>query len=109
MATAMAWTESGGDIMPVEVLIFEGKGGLQITGQIGEVMQESGQAALSYLKSKARDLKINPILFERLDIHVHIPEGAIPKDGPSAGITLATAMISAFTRREVYKTVAMTG
>ncbi len=109
VATAMAWTESGGEIMPVEVLIFEGKGGMQITGQVGDVMQESGQAALSYLKSKARDLKINPILFERLDVHVHIPEGAIPKDGPSAGITLATAMISAFTRREVYKTVAMTG
>jgi ATP-dependent Lon protease len=109
VATAMAWTESGGEIMPVEVLIFEGKGGMQITGQVGDVMQESGQAALSYLKSKARDLKINPILFERLDVHVHIPEGAIPKDGPSAGITLATAMISAFTRREVFKTVAMTG
>jgi len=109
VATAMAWTESGGDIMPIEVLIFEGKGGLQITGQVGEVMQESGQAALSYMKSKADELKINPILFERLDVHVHIPEGAIPKDGPSAGITLATAMISAFTRREVYKNVAMTG
>ena len=109
VATAMAWTESGGDIMPVEVLIFEGKGNLQITGQVGDVMQESGQAALSYLKSKARELKIDPILFERLDVHVHIPEGAIPKDGPSAGITLATAMISAFTRREVFKNVAMTG
>jgi ATP-dependent Lon protease len=109
VATAMAWTESGGDIMPVEALIFEGKGSLQITGQVGDVMQESGQAALSYLKSKASDLKIDPILFERLDIHVHIPEGAVPKDGPSAGITLATAMISAFTRREVYKNVAMTG
>jgi ATP-dependent Lon protease len=109
VATAMAWTESGGDIMPVEALIFEGKGALQITGQVGDVMQESGQAALSYLKSKAEELKIDPILFERLDIHVHIPEGAVPKDGPSAGITLATAMISAFTRREVYKNVAMTG
>ncbi len=109
VATAMAWTESGGDIMPVEVLIFEGKGGLQITGQVGDVMQESGQAAHSYMKSRAEDLHINPILFERLDVHVHIPEGAIPKDGPSAGITMATAMISAFTRREVYKTVAMTG
>lgn len=109
VATAMAWTESGGDIMPVEALIFEGKGSLQITGQVGDVMQESGQAALSYLKSKASELKIDPILFERLDIHVHIPEGAVPKDGPSAGITLATAMISAFTRREVFKNVAMTG
>ncbi len=109
VATAMAWTESGGEIMPVEVLIFEGKGSLQITGQIGDIMQESGQAALSYLKSKAKQLDINPRIFERSDIHIHIPEGAIPKDGPSAGITLATAMISAFTKREVYKDVGMTG
>jgi ATP-dependent Lon protease len=109
VATAMAWTESGGEIMPVEVLIFEGKGSLQITGQIGDIMQESGQAALSYLKSKAKQLEINPRIFERSDIHIHIPEGAIPKDGPSAGITLATAMISAFTKREVYKDVGMTG
>ncbi len=109
VATAMAWTESGGEIMPVEVLIFEGKGSLQITGQIGDIMQESGQAALSYLKSKAKQLEINPKIFERSDIHIHIPEGAIPKDGPSAGITLATAMISAFTKREVYKDVGMTG
>jgi ATP-dependent Lon protease len=109
VATAMAWTESGGEIMPVEVLIFDGKGSLQITGQIGDVMQESGQAALSYLKSKAKQLNINPKVFERSDIHIHIPEGAIPKDGPSAGITLATAMISAFTKREVYKEVGMTG
>jgi ATP-dependent Lon protease len=109
VATAMAWTESGGEIMPVEVLIFDGKGSLQITGQIGDVMQESGQAALSYLKSKAKQLNINPKVFERSDIHIHIPEGAIPKDGPSAGITLATAMISAFTKREVFKEVGMTG
>ena len=109
VATAMAWTESGGEIMPVEVLILEGKGNLQITGQIGEVMQESAQAALSYLKSRARQLDINPEVFERLDIHIHIPEGAIPKDGPSAGITMATALISAFTEREVYKEVGMTG
>ncbi len=109
VATAIAWTESGGEIMPVEVLILEGKGNLQITGQIGDVMQESAQAALSYLKSKARDFDINPEVFERLDIHIHIPEGAIPKDGPSAGITMATALISAFTEREIYKDVGMTG
>jgi ATP-dependent Lon protease len=95
--------------MPVEVLILEGKGNLQITGQIGDVMQESAQAALSYLKSKARDFDINPEVFERLDIHIHIPEGAIPKDGPSAGITIATSLISAFTEREIYKDVGMTG
>ena len=109
VATAMAWTENGGEIMPVEVLILEGKGNLQITGQVGEVMQESAQAALSYLKSRARELKIDTEVFEGLDIHIHIPEGAIPKDGPSAGITLATALISAFTERPVFKEVGMTG
>ncbi len=109
VATAMAWTENGGDIMPVEVLVLEGKGSIQITGQIGEVMQESAQAGLSYLKSKSRDLNLDPECFERIDIHIHIPEGAIPKDGPSAGITIATALISAFTDRRVHREVAMTG
>jgi ATP-dependent Lon protease len=109
VATAVAWTESGGEIMPVEILILEGKGNLQITGQIGEIMQESAQAALSYLKSHSRDLGLDPELYEGLDIHIHIPEGAIPKDGPSAGITIATALISAFTERKVYKNVGMTG
>jgi ATP-dependent Lon protease len=109
VATAIAWTENGGEIMPIEVLILEGKGNLQITGQIGEVMQESAQAALSFVKSRARHLDIPPELFERCDIHIHIPEGAIPKDGPSAGITMATALISALTEREVFKYVGMTG
>ncbi len=109
VATAIAWTENGGEIMPVEVLILEGKGNLQITGQIGDVMQESAQAALSYLKSRSEQFDLNPEIFERLDIHIHIPEGAIPKDGPSAGITIASALISAFTEREVYKEVGMTG
>ncbi len=109
MATGVAWTENGGEIMPIEVLILEGKGNLQITGQIGEVMQESAQAALSYLKSRARSLDLSPDIFERLDVHIHVPEGAIPKDGPSAGITMATALISAFTEREVIKDVGMTG
>ncbi len=109
VATALAWTESGGDIMPVEVLILDGKGTMQITGQIGDVMQESAQAGLSYLKSKAKELEIDPELFEQLDVHIHIPEGAIPKDGPSAGITIATALISAFTERGVSKEVGMTG
>lgn len=109
VATALAWTESGGDIMPVEVLILDGKGTMQITGQIGDVMQESAQAGLSYLKSKAKELDIDPELFEQLDVHIHIPEGAIPKDGPSAGITIATALISAFTERGVSKEVGMTG
>ena len=109
VATAIAWTENGGEIMPVEVLIMDGKGNLQITGQIGDVMQESAQAALSYVKSKAAVLKIDPELFEEVDVHLHIPEGAIPKDGPSAGITMATALFSAFTERPVYKEIGMTG
>ncbi len=109
VATAMAWTENGGEIMPVEVLILEGKGNLQITGQIGDVMQESAQAALSYIKSRAKRLSIDPDIFEDIDVHLHVPEGAIPKDGPSAGITIATAMISALTKRPSYHTVGMTG
>jgi ATP-dependent Lon protease len=109
VATALAWTENGGEIMPVEVLILEGKGNLQITGQIGDVMQESAQAALSYIKSRAERLKIDPDLFETVDVHLHVPEGAIPKDGPSAGITMTTAMISAFTNRPSFHLVGMTG
>jgi len=109
VATAIAWTENGGDIMPVEVLILEGKGNLQVTGQIGDVMQESAQAALSYLKSRSETFDIEPDVFEDVDIHIHIPEGAIPKDGPSAGITMATALISAFTGRKVKREIGMTG
>ncbi len=109
VATAVAWTESGGEIMPVEVLLLEGKGNLQITGQIGNVMQESAHAALSYLKSRAREFDLNPEIFDSVDIHIHIPEGAIPKDGPSAGITIGTALASAFTGRAVRRDVGMTG
>jgi ATP-dependent Lon protease len=109
VATALAWTERGGDIMPVEVLIMDGKGTLQITGQVGDVMQESAQAAQSYMKSRAKEFNIAPDTFESGDVHIHIPEGAIPKDGPSAGITIATALISAFTERGVSKEVGMTG
>ena len=109
VATALAWTENGGEIMPVEVLILDGKGNLQITGQIGDVMQESAQAALSYVKSRAEMLEIDVESFENVDVHLHVPEGAIPKDGPSAGITIATAMISAFTNRPSYHLVGMTG
>ncbi|MBI5842527.1 MAG: endopeptidase La [Chloroflexi bacterium] len=109
VVTSLAWTETGGEIMPVEVAILEGKGGLQMTGQMGDVMQESGQAALTYIKSRAAELKIDADVFERMDIHVHMPEGAIPKDGPSAGITMATAIISALTGRPVFRHVGMTG
>jgi ATP-dependent Lon protease len=109
VATAIAWTENGGEIMPVEVLLMDGKGNMQITGQIGNVMQESAQAALSYLKSRSNQFNIDPGVYENLDIHIHIPEGGIPKDGPSAGITICTALVSAYTGREVKKDVGMTG
>ena len=109
VATSLAWTENGGEIMPVEVAVLEGKGGLQMTGQMGEVMQESGQAALTYIKSRGPSLGIDMDVFERMDIHVHMPEGGIPKDGPSAGITMATAIVSALTGRPIFKHVGMTG
>ncbi|HMZ07917.1 MAG TPA: endopeptidase La [Anaerolineales bacterium] len=109
VATSLAWTETGGEIMAVEVAITEGKGGLQMTGQMGEVMQESAQAAMTYIKSRAAALKIDMDVFERMDIHIHMPEGGIPKDGPSAGITMASAIISALTGRPVFKHVGMTG
>ena len=109
VATGLAWTETGGEIMSIEVAVLDGKGGLQMTGQIGDVMQESGQAALTYIKSRAASLNIDADVFERMDIHVHMPEGAIPKDGPSAGITLASAIISAMTGRAVHHFVGMTG
>jgi len=109
VVTSLAWTENGGEIMPVEVAVLEGKGGLQMTGQMGEVMQESGQAALTYIKSRASRLGIELDVFERMDIHVHMPEGGIPKDGPSAGITMATAIVSALTGRPVFRHVGMTG
>ncbi|UCH59182.1 MAG: hypothetical protein JSV61_13310 [Anaerolineales bacterium] len=109
VATAVAWTENGGEIMPVEILLMEGKGNLQITGQIGNVMQESAQAALSYLKSRSKNYDLDGDIYDQVDIHIHIPEGAIPKDGPSAGITIATALVSAFTAREVRRDVGMTG
>lgn len=109
VATAVAWTSGGGEIMPVEVLILDGKGNLQITGQIGTVMQESIQASLSYLKSRANKLGIESEIFEQVDVHLHIPEGSIQKDGPSAGVTITTALASAFTHRPVRCDVGMTG
>lgn len=95
--------------MPVEVLVMEGKGNMQITGKIGEIMQESAQAALSYVKSHAKAFKLDPEEFEKLDIHIHIPEGAIQKDGPSAGITICLALLSALTRKKVRMDIGMTG
>ncbi len=109
VATGLAWTIAGGDVLFVEALRMKGKGSLVLTGQLGEIMRESAQAAYSYAKSRAKELQIDPDDFSKFDLHVHIPEGAIPKDGPSAGITLATALISVLSQRPVRKDVAMTG
>jgi len=109
VSTGLAWTESGGDIIYVEATTMKGKGGLTLTGQLGDVMKESAQAALSYVRSRARGLGIKDDLFSTIDLHIHVPAGAIPKDGPSAGITMATAIASALTGKPVSKSVAMTG
>ena len=109
VATGVAWTPAGGDIMAVEVSLMPGKGELLITGQLGDVMRESAQAAMTYTRANAERLGIAPQDFGKYDAHIHVPEGAIHKDGPSAGVTLCTALVSAFTRRKVRRKVAMTG
>ncbi|OZU89802.1 endopeptidase La [Virgibacillus indicus] len=108
-ATGLAYTAAGGDILSIEVSHYPGKGKLTLTGKLGEVMQESAQAAFSYIRSRADELNIDPDFHETYDIHIHVPEGATPKDGPSAGITMATALVSALTGRAVKKEVGMTG
>ena len=109
VATGLAWTEVGGEILVIEATLMPGKGRLTLTGKLGDVMQESAQAAMSYVRSKADEFSIPKNFNRTTDVHVHIPEGAIPKDGPSAGITLATALVSALGRIELRKDVAMTG
>jgi ATP-dependent Lon protease len=109
VATGLAWTPAGGDVLFIEALLTAGKGALLLTGQLGEVMKESAQAAYSWSKARAEELGIDPEKFNKVDIHIHVPEGAIPKDGPSAGVTLATALVSALSGKPIKRSVAMTG
>jgi len=109
MATGLAWTSVGGEILFIEVSTMPGKGGVQITGQLGEVMKESAQAAYTYVRSHYKDFDLKPDFYKTIDLHIHVPEGAVPKDGPSAGVTMTTAIVSALTGRAIRKNIGMTG
>jgi ATP-dependent Lon protease len=109
MATGLAWTSVGGEILFIEVSTMPGKGTVQITGQLGDVMKESAQAAYTYVRSHYKDFDLKPDFYKTIDLHIHVPEGAVPKDGPSAGVTMTTAIVSALTKRAVRKNIGMTG
>ena len=109
IVTGLAYTQYGGDTLPIEATKYKGDGRLLLTGKLGEVMKESGQAALSYVKNNCDKLGIDPEIFGKNDIHIHVPEGAVPKDGPSAGVALTTAIVSLLTQRKVDHTLGMTG
>jgi ATP-dependent Lon protease len=109
LVTGLAWTETGGEILYIETIIMKGRGNLILTGQLGDVMKESAKAALSFCRSRMDKLKLSANYFEEVDIHIHVPAGAIPKDGPSAGVTMATSLYSALSKKTVVKGMAMTG